>query len=105
MKKIATGFDAYGTLVDPLEMSQYLHTLIGEKSEQFAEIWRQKQPEYTFRRGLTNRYQDSDVCTPRAMQYTMEYVDVSFSSAKKIIFLIYIKHFNHFRMWCRHSEC
>jgi len=83
LKKITIGFDVYGTLVDPLEMSQYLHTLIGEKSKPFAEIWRQKQLEYTFRRGLMSRYQDFDVCTQQAMQYTMEYMDISFSSADK----------------------
>ena len=83
MKKITIGFDVYGTLVDPLEMSQYLHKLIGEKSKLFAEIWRQKQLEYTFRRGLMNRYQDFDVCTQQAMQYAIEYFDVSLSSEEQ----------------------
>ena len=81
--KLTIGFDVYGTLVDPLEMSQYLHKLIGENSKQFAEIWRQKQLEYTFRRGLMNRYQDFDICTQHAMKYAQKYLNVSFSSSEK----------------------
>ena len=80
MKKITIGFDVYGTLVDPLEMSQYLHELIGERSKQFAIIWRQKQLEYTFRRGLMNCYEDFDVCTQQALQYTMKNLGINFSS-------------------------
>lgn len=83
MEKLTIGFDVYGTLVDPLEVSHYLHNLIGEESKQFAIIWRQKQLEYTFRRGLMNRYQNFDNCTQQAMQYAMEYLGVHFSSAEK----------------------
>ncbi len=83
MKKITIGFDVYGTLVDPLAMSQFLHELIGDESKRFAEIWRQKQIEYTFRRGLMDRYQNFDVCTQQAMQYVMEFMGVSFSSMEK----------------------
>ena len=83
MGKLAIGFDVYGTLVDPLEMSHYLDKLIGEKSNLFAELWRQKQLEYTFRRGLMNRYQNFDVCTQQAMQYVMDYLNISFSKEEK----------------------
>lgn len=80
MEKLTIGFDVYGTLVDPLEISHYLQKLIGEKSKPFAEIWRQKQLEYTFRRGLMNCYQDFDICTQHAMQFAMQYLDITFSN-------------------------
>jgi 2-haloacid dehalogenase len=83
MKKLAIGFDVYGTLVDPLEISVYLHKLIGDKAKPFTEIWRQKQLEYTFRRGLMNRYKDFDVCTQQAMQYATKHLDISFSNEEK----------------------
>jgi len=83
VNKITIGFDVYGTLVDPLELSQCLQILIGEKSKIFAELWRQKQLEYTFRRGLMNRYQDFDICTQQAMQYAINYFDISLSSEEK----------------------
>ncbi|MGH1538042.1 MAG: haloacid dehalogenase type II [Gammaproteobacteria bacterium] len=79
MRKLTIGFDVYGTLVDPIEISNYLQNLIGNKSNSFVEIWRQKQLEYTYRRGLMKRYQNFDVCIQQAMQYTMKYLDISLS--------------------------
>jgi len=80
MKKLTIGFDIYGTLVDPLEVSSYLHKLIGDKNKLFAEVWRQKQLEYTFRRGLMEQYQNFDICVQQAMQYAIDSLHVSFSS-------------------------
>ena len=34
-----------------------------------AQLWREKQLEYTFRRGLMRRYVDFDVCTVQALRY------------------------------------
>ena len=87
MRKLVIGLDVYGTLVNPLGISHYLQKLIGKKSKKFAEVWRQKQLEYTFRRGLMNHYQNFDVCTQQAMQYAIKYLDISFSE-KEIINLL-----------------
>ena len=76
MRKLAIGFDVYGTLVDPLEISVYLQKLIGNKAKPFAEIWRQKQLEYTFRRGLMDQYQNFDICVQQAMQYAIDCLNV-----------------------------
>lgn len=76
MNNLTIGFDVYGTLVDPLEMSQYLNSLIGEKANEFAVVWRQKQLEYTFRRGLMQSYQNFDVCTEQALKFAMQVLDV-----------------------------
>jgi len=82
--KLTIGFDVYGTLVDPLEISIYLQKLIGNKAKPFAEIWRQKQLEYTFRRGLMDQYENFDVCVQQAMQYAIDFLHVSFSSNEKV---------------------
>lgn len=66
----ALGFDVYGTLVDPLAMAEPLRALVGEQAGRFAELWRSKQLEYSFRRGLMRRYVDFDVCTRQALRYT-----------------------------------
>ena len=76
MDKLTIGFDVYGTLVDPLEMGQYLDALIGKKSKEFAVAWRKKQLEYTFRRGLMHDYQDFDVCTQQALKFAMKFLNV-----------------------------
>jgi 2-haloacid dehalogenase len=57
------GFDIYGTLVDPLAIASVLQTYAGNQASRFAELWREKQVEYAFRRGLMRNYEPFDVCT------------------------------------------
>jgi 2-haloacid dehalogenase len=83
MKKQTIGLDVYGTLVDPLDISVYLQQLIGNKAKLFAEIWRQKQLEYTFRRGLMNQYKDFDICTQQALQYAIDSLNIVLPSNEK----------------------
>ncbi|HRF43221.1 MAG TPA: haloacid dehalogenase type II [Candidatus Competibacteraceae bacterium] len=71
-KTYALGFDVYGTLVDPLALAEPLRALAGEQAIQFASVWRTKQLEYSFRRGLMRRYADFDVCTRQALRYTQQ---------------------------------
>lgn len=71
-KTYAVGFDVYGTLVDPLALAEPLQALVGEQAVQFASLWRTKQLEYSFRRGLMRRYVDFDICTRQALRYTQQ---------------------------------
>ena len=71
-KFYALGFDVYGTLVDPLAMAEPLRALVGEQADRFAKLWRSKQLEYSFRRGLMRRYVDFDVCTRQALRFTQQ---------------------------------
>jgi len=76
----AIGFDIYGTLVDPLEMNEHLRPVVGEElADHFSELWRQKQVEYTFRRGLMRRYEDFGVCTRQALAHTADVLGVEIS--------------------------
>ena len=68
----ALGFDVYGTLVDPLALAEPLRALVGEQATPFAGLWRAKQLEYSFRRGLMRRYMDFDGCTRQALRYTQQ---------------------------------
>ncbi|MCC8986997.1 MAG: haloacid dehalogenase type II [Candidatus Contendobacter sp.] len=68
----ALGFDVYGTLVDPLALAEPLQALIGEHAVAFANLWRIKQLEFSFRRGLMRRYVDFDICTRQALRYTQQ---------------------------------
>ena len=73
------GFDIYGTLVDPLEMNEHLRPFAGEKADRFSELWRDKQIEYTFRRGLMRRYEDFGVCTRQALVFAARALEVELS--------------------------
>jgi 2-haloacid dehalogenase len=76
----AIGFDVYGTLVDPLQMNQHLRLLVGDKAESFAQMWREKQIEYAFRRGLMRKYETFAVCTKQSLLLTMQTFKVELST-------------------------
>jgi 2-haloacid dehalogenase len=61
-------FDVYGTLVDPLLMNPSVASILGEKTTQFVALWRQKQVEYAFRRGLMQNYVDFNICSDQALE-------------------------------------
>src|SRR5690242_14847540 len=65
----AIGFDVYGTLVDPQAMRTQLETIAGDRAGQMAQLWRDKQIQYTFRRALMQKYENFDVCTAQALTF------------------------------------
>lgn len=62
-------FDVYGTLIDTQGIAATLEGWIGERAPALARAWREKQLEYTFRRGLMGAYADFDTCTEQALRY------------------------------------
>ncbi len=64
-------FDVYGTLVDPMGMSDLLRQEAGDQAESVAALWREKQLEFSFRKGLMKAYEDFGVCTRQALRYAM----------------------------------
>ncbi len=79
----AIGFDVYGTLVDPLEMNERLEPLAGDLSGRLAALCREKQLEYTFRRGLMRTYEDFDSCTRRALVFAAGALGVNLSEQER----------------------
>lgn len=79
----AIGFDVYGTLVDPLQMNARLEPLAGELSGRLAALWREKQLEYTFRRGLMREYEDFDACTQQALVFAAGALGVKLSEQER----------------------
>jgi 2-haloacid dehalogenase len=67
---VTLAFDVYGTLVDPATMAEHLTQDVGSKASDFADYWRGKQLEYSFRRGLMRHYADFSVCTSDALNFT-----------------------------------
>ncbi|MGQ7957074.1 haloacid dehalogenase type II [Pseudomonas sp. SP16.1] len=65
MKKVVA-FDIYGTLIDTQAVLKCLAELVGDKAPAISRSWRQKQLEYSFRRGLMRDYCDFSVCTRQA---------------------------------------
>lgn len=84
MGSLTLGFDVYGTLVDPLDMQQHLKGLVGEKAAAFSQLWREKQLEYTWRRSLMQQYEDFEVCTRQALEYTTQALEVSLTDTQRL---------------------
>lgn len=66
---VTLGFDIYGTLIDTHGMIVQLKGLLGDCAADFSKTWREKQLEYTFRRGLMGHYANFAVCTRDALEY------------------------------------
>lgn len=76
-------FDVYGTLIDTQGVVSNLENMIGDKARSFSQTWREKQLEYSFRRGLMQNYANFGTCTSQALNYTCQYYNVSLTEAQK----------------------
>lgn len=69
-------FDAYGTLFDVNSAAESCRDEVGENWEALAEIWRQKQIQYTWLRSLMKRYVDFEQVTADALDFSMETIGI-----------------------------
>jgi len=76
-------FDVYGTLIDTSGIAVALQKHVGERANAFAGLWREKQLEYSFRRGLMRQYETFTVCTRHALEYTCSFFAVELSENDK----------------------
>ena len=67
---ITLAFDVYGTLIDTHGVVAKLGEIVGDRAREFSSAWRDKQLEYSFRRGLMQNYENFAVCTRDALDYT-----------------------------------
>ena len=68
----ALAFDMYGTLVDPIRIWKRLEGYVPDKDAlRVAEVWRQKQLEFTFRLTVMERYEDFEEVTRKALDYAL----------------------------------
>ena len=67
----ALAFDMYGTLVDPIRIWKQLEHFFPGDAQRIAEIWRQKQLEFTFRLTAMQRYEDFEQVTSKALDYAL----------------------------------
>lgn len=77
---ITLAFDVYGTLIDTHGVIVALEKHVGDKALGFSRTWREKQLEYSFRRGLMRNYHNFAVCTADALDYTCACFNAALSS-------------------------
>jgi 2-haloacid dehalogenase len=81
---ITLAFDVYGTLIDTHGVVAKLKESVGDLAREFSQTWRDKQLEYSFRRGLMQNYQTFAICTQQALDYTCTYYKVNISADDKL---------------------
>jgi 2-haloacid dehalogenase len=68
----ALAFDLYGTLVDPIRIWKRLEDYMPNKDAlRVAEVWRQKQLEFTFRLTVMEKYEDFEQVTRKSLDYAL----------------------------------
>lgn len=81
--QVTLAFDVYGTLIDTYGVITRLEKMIGGRAKEFATTWREKQLEYSFRRGLMQNYEPFPVCTRHALDYACDYYNISLADEDK----------------------
>lgn len=81
--EVTLAFDVYGTLIDTHGVVSKLKEIIGDKAKEFSHTWREKQLEYSFRRGLMQNYENFATCTNHALDYTCSFYKVSLTKEQK----------------------
>jgi 2-haloacid dehalogenase len=68
----AVVFDAYGTLLDVASAAERTRDLLGERAAPLAELWRQKQLQYSWLRSLMGRHADFWQVTGDSLDYALD---------------------------------
>ncbi len=86
---ISLAFDVYGTLIDThgvvTQLKKVLHSSISARD--FSQTWRDKQLEYSFRRGLMRKYERFSICTRDALNFTCLHYDITLTDNDKQLLL------------------
>lgn len=78
-------FDAYGTLFDVHSASRNLSNEIGEHYEEFSNLWRAKQLEYSFLREIMKEYKNFFEVTEDALVYAMRTYKIDMNLKNKLM--------------------
>ncbi len=83
-------FDAYGTLFDVNSAARAERTLLGEKWQPLAELWRAKQLQYTWLRGLTGNHADFWQVTGDALDFALATLHIEDTALRARLMDLYL---------------
>jgi len=87
MSQEALAFDMYGTLVNPIRIWTQLEQYIPDGAHHIAEVWRQKQLEYSFRMSVMEQYEDFAWITRKALDYALMAAGKQLSETQKLVLM------------------
>lgn len=82
-------FDAYGTLFDFNSATERCRDVLGDKADKLSEIWRMKQLQYTWLRGLMDKHKAFWEVTGDALDFAMETTGVDDVALRKRLMDLY----------------
>jgi 2-haloacid dehalogenase len=83
-------FDAYGTLFDYASAAALCGDALGGKRDRFTALWREKQLQYTWLRGLQGRHADFWRVTGDALDFTLETLDIRDDALRERLMKLYL---------------
>ena len=83
-------FDAYGTLFDVNSAAQTCAESLGEKWQSLAELWRQKQLQYTWLRSLGGRHADFWQVTGEALDFALSTLQIENPALRAQLMELYL---------------
>lgn len=75
--------DAYGTLFNLRSVHSAIEPVLGDMADAFEQIWREKQVEFSFRRGLMRDYAPFSVCIADAFDYAAFRMDLRLDAEQR----------------------
>lgn len=94
--KHTLALDVYGTLFDTCSIEPVLQRYAGAQAGEVARVWREKQLEYSFLRGLTQRFRDFSICTQDALHYCNAYFNLHLTATDEAVLLDAYQHLSPF---------
>jgi 2-haloacid dehalogenase len=82
-------FDAYGTLFDFASAAAGCADVLGDKSAAVTALWRDKQLQYTWLRGLQRRHADFWQVTGDALDFTLETLAIADTNVRNRLMSLY----------------
>ena len=82
-------FDAYGTLFDFASAAAACADVLGDKAAAVSALWRDKQLQYTWLRGLQGRHADFWQVTGDALDFTLETLGIADANVRDRLMSLY----------------
>jgi len=84
-------FDAYGTLFDVSSVAQGARDALGDRCQALSELWRTKQLQYTWLRGLAGHHTDFWQVTAEALDFTLDALGMTDATLHKRLMALYLR--------------
>src|SRR3989442_507973 len=84
-------FDAYGTLFDVNAAAAACAAELGSKWQPLAELWRQKQLQYSWLRSLMGHHADFWQVTGEALDFALEQLDLADARLRDRLMALYLE--------------